>query len=219
MVGVVTTPEGLRLLGRPKLPGADIIEVRVDYLLQAGVSIGRIHAALRERAHATLATLRIPDEGGMYPWALGERTACFLLLLEACDAFDIELATVRTLKSVTEAARQAQVKWIASAHSLVKPLGPQALASLERKFLNAPAGLWCAKIAARVDSMVDLHRLAHLLIRHPNVPWALMGTGTHAARTRSTLCHLGSRLAYGYLDEPSAPGQPSARDLARMVGT
>jgi 3-dehydroquinate dehydratase-1 len=44
-----------------------------------------------------------------------------------------------------------------------------------------------------------------------------MGVGPHAAQSRSVLAGLGSRLVYGYLDQPAAPGQPSAAAVRKMV--
>ncbi len=43
--------------------------------------------------------------------------------------------------------------------------------------------------------------------------------GPYAAQSRSVLAALGSRLVYGYLDEPAAPGQPSAGEVSKMVST
>ncbi len=45
-----------------------------------------------------------------------------------------------------------------------------------------------------------------------------MGLGRYAAQSRSVLVALGSRLAYGYLDQAAAPGQPSAAEVKKMAG-
>jgi 3-dehydroquinate dehydratase-1 len=44
-----------------------------------------------------------------------------------------------------------------------------------------------------------------------------MGLGPYAAQSRAVLTALGSRLAYGYLDQAAAPGQPSAAEVRKMV--
>ena len=60
----------------------------------------------------------------------------------------------------------------------------------------------------------------------PPIPWhsigpiepiAVMGLGPYAGQSRSVLTALGSRLVYGWLDKPAAPGQPSAAEVRKMV--
>jgi 3-dehydroquinate dehydratase-1 len=62
-----------------------------------------------------------------------------------------------------------------------------------------------------------LQQLAALLVNHPGWPLAVMGLGPYASQSRSVLTALGSRLIYGYLDQPAAPGQPSAAEVRKMV--
>lgn len=216
IVGTVTTTAGLRKLATAKCP-ADLIEVRVDALMSTGVTIGRIAEALDKRKHPVLLTLRIPAEGGQGTWTPGEREAAFLLLLEHADWIDLELATLPKMQVVADAARRAKKKIILSAHAIEKPASPARFARWERDFVaNARRATVC-KIAARVNTLADLHRLAGLLLRRPKVPWALMGLGPHGARSRAVLAGLGSRLAYGYLDQPAAPGQPSVTQLRKLL--
>ena len=48
-------------------------------------------------------------------------------------------------------------------------------------------------------------------------PLALMGMGVEGLETRLTLPPAGSKLTYGYLDKPAAPGQPSCKALAQRL--
>lgn len=213
-VGTVITPKGLRLLNRVTLP-AQVVEVRVDELLAKGVSLDEIKAALLRRAHPVLLTLRLPNEGGAYAWRGKKREEAYLELLPHVELIDVELAAAKSLRRVLQAAHKAGKSVVLSSHSLDKPLTAAKLQQLVDSFSRHPAS--CYKIAARVHSQDDIQRLAGLLFHHQNHPWAVMGVGPLAAHTRLIFAVLGSRLAYGYLDAPAAPGQPSVAKLRRML--
>jgi 3-dehydroquinate dehydratase-1 len=214
VLGTVTTALGLRSLSRKSL-AADAVEVRVDAMLAANVTADQIEAALRRKKHPVLLTLRIPPEGGHVAWKVKERRALFLRLLPYVEAIDVELATARSLQPVIEAARTAGKTVILSAHAIEKPATPAQIARWVGQFNAAPSTI--LKIAARIKSWRDLQQLAGLLVNHPDWPLAVMGLGAYAGQSRSVLTALGSRLVYGYLDQPAAPGQPSAAEVRKMV--
>jgi 3-dehydroquinate dehydratase I len=214
-VGTVITPKGLRLLNRINSNGAQIIEVRGDELLARGAKEEQIELALIERAHPVLLTLRIPAEGGAYKWRKGQREALYLKWLPYVDLIDIELAEVKSLRRVLQAAQRAEKSVILSSHSLKTALTEARLKQLVGEFSKYPVS--CYKIAALVKTKDDLQRLASLLFQHQNHPWVVMGVGHLAAYTRLIYALLGSRLAYGYLDSPAAPGQPSIAKLRRLL--
>jgi 3-dehydroquinate dehydratase I len=216
VVGTLTTSAGLRHLGREQ--DVDLIEVRADALMRAGVTVGQIHDAMAKRKMPALLTLRTPEEGGAHPWDLAERAATFLLLLPVADAIDLELASLAKMRRVVAEADQTGKRLVVSAHAIARPATPGRLAGWERGFAAVAEQAWCCKVAARADTLEDLRRLAALMISQPRLPWAVMGLGTHAALSRSVLSGLGSALAYGYLDDPAAPGQPSAKEVAKRVG-
>jgi 3-dehydroquinate dehydratase-1 len=214
VLGSVITPAGLRLLARRSV-AADAIEVRVDALLKAGVTVAAIEKALAARKHPVLITLRIPAEGGHLAWKLKERRAIFLQLLPHAEAIDVELATARAMQPVIAEARRLGKTVIFSAHAIPKPATPAQFTRWTQQFDAAPRSI--LKIAARIESWRDLQRLAAILVNDPAYPVAVMGVGPHAGQSRSVLAALGSRLVYGYLDQPAAPGQPSAAEVRKMV--
>ena len=214
VLGTVTTLAGLRYLARKKL-SADAIEVRVDALLAEKVPVEKIEAALRRKKHPVLLTLRIPPEGGQVAWKVAERRELFLRLLPYVEAIDVELATARAMQPVIDEARRTGKTVVLSAHAIKKPASPTQIARWVGQFPPAPATI--LKIAARIISWRDLQQLAALLVNHPDWPLAVMGLGPYAAQSRSVLTALGSRLVYGYLDQPAAPGQPSAAEVRKMV--
>jgi 3-dehydroquinate dehydratase-1 len=214
VLGTVTTPAGLRRLARPTLP-ADAVEVRVDALLAQNVPVEKIEAALKTRKHPVLLTLRIPAEGGRRAWKPAERRDLYLRLLPYVEAIDIELATARALAPVIAEARRAGKTVILSAHALKRPATAAQIARWTGQFDPRPRAI--LKIAMQIKSWRNLQQLAALLIDHADWPVAVMGVGPHAAKSRHVLAALGSRLVYGYLDEPAAPGQPSAAEVRKMT--
>jgi 3-dehydroquinate dehydratase-1 len=215
VIGSVTTPAGLRLLRRAKLP-ADAVEIRVDALLKRGVTADEIEAALCGRKHPALLTLRIPAEGGHRPWKLAERRALYLRLLPHAEAIDVELATAHALSEVLVETLDQGKMAILSAHALGKAAAPPQFARWLAQHEQRSAHT-ILKIAGHIGSWRDLQRLAALLVNHPEKQIAAMGLGPHAAQSRTVLAALGSRLVYGWLDEPAAPGQPSAVEVRKMV--
>ena len=214
VLGSVTTAAGLKCLSRKSIP-ADAIEVRVDALLAEKVTVKKIVAALRAKRHPVLLTLRIPPEGGQVTWNVKFRRELFLLLLPLVEAIDVELATARAMQPVIAEALRTGRTLVLSAHAIAKPATAAQFVRWTRQY--QPASSTILKIAARIQSWRDLQQLAALLVNHPDWPMAVMGLGPYAAQSRSVLTALGSRLVYGYLDAPAAPGQPSAAEVRKMV--
>jgi 3-dehydroquinate dehydratase-1 len=214
VLGTITTRSGLRYLARKRL-SADAVEIRVDSLLATRVSVEEIETALQKRKHPVLLTLRIRAEGGQHTWKAAERRDLFLRLLPHAEAIDLELATARAMRVVVEEARRAGKTVVLSAHAIDQPASPAQIARWAGRF--DPSPLTILKIAARIKSWRDLQQLAALLVNHPDWPIAVMGLGAYAGQSRGVLTALGSRLVYGYLDHPAAPGQPSVVQVRKMV--
>ncbi len=214
IIGTVTTPAGLRALVRTTIP-ADVVEVRVDALLAEKVPVEKIATALKARQHPVLLTLRIPAEGGCRAWKIPERRDLYLRLLPEVEAIDIELATVLAMSPVIDEARRLKKTIIFSAHAIKKPATAAQMAAWVDAYNSQPQTI--LKVAAQIKSWRDLQQLAAILVNHPDWYVSVMGLGPAAAQSRSVLTALGSRLVYGYLDQPAAPGQPSAAQIRKMV--
>jgi 3-dehydroquinate dehydratase-1 len=206
------TPAGLRLTGR-KQPEADYVELRLDAMLAAGVPLGDIIKFLKKRRVKVLLTPRCSSEGGVYRWKKGERAQVLKQLLPEVDAVDFELASLRELGTAYRQALQTNLTVVLSGHSIKKTVSAEKLCRWVRDFEKKKASLY--KLAVRVETARDLFPLALLLCVNPDHHWAVMGVGPMATVSRQVLSTLGSRLAYGYLDKPAAPGQPSLKRLRR----
>jgi 3-dehydroquinate dehydratase I len=214
VLGTVTTASGLRALGRKSL-AADAVEVRVDALLAENVPVEEIATALRTKKHPVLLTLRIPAEGGRRVWKVAERRALYLRFLPDVEAIDVELATASAMQAVIAEARRAGKTVVLSAHAIEKPASAAQVARWVEQFDPQPRTI--LKVAAQIKSWRDLQQLAAVLVNHSDWSVAVMGLGPHAAQSRGALTALGSRLIYGYLDQPAAPGQPSAAEMKKMA--
>ncbi|PTX97331.1 hypothetical protein DB346_20210 [Verrucomicrobia bacterium LW23] len=216
-VGSVSTLAGLEILQSPAACPADIVEVRVDLLLAKGVTVDAIADALRARRHPALITPRIPSEGGKLTWEPGHREEATRALLPFADALDLELAEIEaspSIRAVYEEALSKGKALILSAHAIARPASKATWKHWTQAFPTHAATVY--KIAGLVKSRQDLLNLALPLVTRPDLPWAVMGMGEGAARMRMALTALGSKLIYGYLDEPAVASQPSLVSLLQQ---
>ncbi len=209
-VGTVTTRRGLKLL-TARIPEVDLIEVRLDALLAKGVDLENILDSLRRRKNPVLLTLRLPEEGGLYPWAIGERSALFTALLPDVDSIDVELAAIQELAPILALAKRSKTPVVLSAHSIHLPVALVTLKKWTAALRRARPEV--AKIAVHVGDRADLAALARILLQDGRQKWAVMGLGPQGTLSRVVLGALGSTFLYGYLDAPAAPGQPSVKKL------
>ncbi len=213
-VGVVATPKGLRFLRAPRVP-CDLIELRLDHLLARAAPSGLVLDALAARRHPVLFTLRAPGEGGAVPVSDADRAAILPLFLPRIDALDVELAHATALAGALAAARARRIPLILSAHFFRKaPDAATLQATLRAMRLHRPG---ISKIAAFCPSQAALSVLLAVQREHRHRHVALMGMGPLAGESRIALAAAGACLTYGYLDAPTAPGQPSAASLPNAL--
>jgi 3-dehydroquinate dehydratase-1 len=214
LVGTVSTLEGLAFLQSPDRP-ADLIEVRLDCLRSQGVELEQVREALARRQHPVLLTPRIPAEGGTWDWKPSERLSWTVELLHEADVLDIEMQSLKSMQHAVEMVVSTGKRLILSAHSIEQP----ATAAQFQYWAEVASAYkpFCAKIASRVETTRHMQDLALFLLERRPAPWAVMGVGPQAHLSRQVLSALGSRLAYGYLDVPAAPGQPSVAELRNLL--
>ncbi len=213
ILGSVITRAGLRLLA--KKTAADAVEIRADALLADGATADEIETALRKRKQPVLLTLRIPPRAAS---ARGKSTSVARFTCASCRTSRPSTSNSRppprcNLSSTSP--RHMGKTVVLSAHAIAKAAPEKQFAKWTAQFEPRPRTI--LKIAARIQSWHDLQHLAALLVNHRDWPIAVMGLGPYAAQSRSVLTALGSRLVYGYLDKPAAPGQPSTADVRKMV--
>lgn len=213
-IGTISTRRGLNKLSQ-KAAEADLLEVRVDSLRAQGMSIIDIKEKLQKRKHPILLTLRTTVEGGEYSWKSTERLLAFEELLPVSDAVDLEIRNMRYVKPILQQARDANKMVILSTHSLDRKLTMGKAERLVREFRSYRVDVY--KLAGLARTTEDLKVLVQLLMKFPQLRLGLMATGPLAKVSRPVLAALGSKLVYGYLDEPAAPGQPSIKEVRSML--
>ncbi len=214
VVGVVTSPATMAGPATGPLP-CDLIEVRLDrwnlppdrwsHVWQQGVV----------RDIPVLATLRLAAEGGCWTKPDQDRLPILQHVLTAADAVDVE---IRSALFTTIAARTAEQgkTVVASFHDFERTPPTTTLCSVLETAAVYPHAV--IKLAVQVRSPTDRERLESILHDPPvSNPLCIIGMGPAAADTRITFPALGSCLTYGYLDEPTAPGQCSCQELRQQL--
>ena len=222
VVGTIR-PEGLAALAAlpriKRLP--DIIEARLDLAVDGAhptvlPDLRPFLATcqrLQETGSPVLCTIRLVPDGGRWTED-AQRLAWFDEALATAAWVDIELESAIAADVVTLAhARGRQA--IVSHHDFARtPTAKELNAIVDR---SRVLGADIVKIATLVESIEDHARLIDLVRGRPDEPLAVIGMGPVGTPLRSYLPSIGSRLAYGYLDQVAAPGQIHAGDLVQRL--
>ncbi|CAN5169402.1 type I 3-dehydroquinate dehydratase [soil metagenome] len=215
VVAPIATPHVLDAhRGAGAAPDCDLLEFRIDGLLEAGDRVG---IAMAESPVPTLLTVRRPDEGGLAPGLdTPQRIALYRAHLASASLIDIESRSLEDLAEVVSEAAAEGVGVVASMHDF------EGMPSQERIgaaiSAAAAAGACVFKLAATPRDMPETMELVGLLCRPWPLAMAVMGMGAFGRISRLMAIRAGSALNYGYLLAPNAQGQwPAAqlRSLAR----
>jgi 3-dehydroquinate dehydratase I len=212
VVGAAHTQEGLRLAQRLKPEQIDVIEVRVDALLN---HLDAVSAALEKITLPVLITVRHPKEGGMGGLSVRARRELTLRFLPRADLLDIELRSAAGMRDLIGQAKAAGTRVIISDHHFRR--APSLEAMIERQKSAFRAGADVFKLAALLPGPGEFARLLEFAGRKASGPRALMGMGAFGQVSRLAMARAGSVLNYGYLDKPNAPGQWEARELKALL--
>ncbi len=212
IVGIISNLQTVpAFLSNPK-PECDIVELRLDRIGVETADWSDAAHAIEDKGIPVIATLRIPEEGGNWEGADEERRPHLLQALEQCACVDIELRSP-LFPELADCAARHNKALIVSHHDYEKtPPSSELQEVMTRAALNDRC---IVKIAVRVNDASDIERLRDLLINPPvATPLCIIGMGDLGTPTRIEFPKLGSCLAYGHLDESTAPGQLSCRALA-----
>ncbi len=187
------------------LEHCDIAEIRLDSLL--GQGFDPTHHAWQHLAGVPLLfTARCKDEGGALDLTATMRSSLLGTALTDAAAIDVEVASRESMRDVLEEAQSRGIPWIASYHDFEKL--PASTALVDAAGQARDAGAAAFKVAARLNSLADVLRLAEFQLSSQGLPVATMGMGALAAVSRLLCAQCGSVLNYGYLGAtPTAPGQ------------
>lgn len=206
IAGVITGTVTQAALRRAKKDGADLLEIRVDTFKDR--SEATLSKAFK-RAAATglpiLLTIRSKREGARFTVSDEERKKLFLQLIPLSDAVDIELSSVKLLKTVVDTAGKKRKKVIVSYHNFKETPTRKKLEAVTAKARKA--GAQCVKIATMARSQKDLKVLASVLSTEKDM--IVIAMGRYGVASRVLFPFLGSLLSYGAIagKASTAPGQ------------
>lgn len=210
VVGVVTRAATLERLGDAS-PPCDIVELRADLLDPA---VDWVPLLQRPRKVPLLLTIRHQREGGRWNGPAPERAARYQGVLEHVEAVDIELLAGE-FAEVAALANRVGKTLIASYHNFESTPRADHLRALISQ--AAERGADIVKLATWTATARDVDTLEALLNDKPPCPLAVMGMGPLGVESRLRLVLAGSCLVYGFLDEPTAPGQVSAEEWVKRL--
>lgn len=211
--------------------GADIVEFRVDLLMEADLSlearIAQIKELVAESPLPCIVTCRPEWEGGLYAGGEDERVSMFEALgtAESPPAYiDVELKAYTASANIRQKInlavdhpkqeRHVRTRLILSSHDFTgRP------ADLTRKILAMQAEPACAvvKVAYRARSIRDNLELFDILSERQK-PTIALGMGEFGLMSRVLAPKFGGFLTFASLRDESAtaPGQPTIDDLLGM---
>jgi 3-dehydroquinate dehydratase type I len=188
----------------------DLFELRLDCLLDF---VENVKSVLPKLGAPLLITARDSHEGGVRKLRLPQRRDLLNQFLNHAAYMDIELRSVRALRSLFVLAKKKQVRRIISYHNFKSTPSMQILAAKAREAKSHGADIF--KVATRTDTPKELGRLLEFMTKsHLDLALALMGIGKLGAISRVLLARAGSVLIYASLGTMSdVEGQLSLEQL------
>jgi 3-dehydroquinate dehydratase-1 len=193
---------------RPGAPACDLVEVRLDLTGRPPGWLVRCKA-IQAAGWPVLLTIRLAAEGGAWNAADEQRLFLFENGLRELAGADVEWRS-KIARPVATLAKELRKVCVISYHDFQKT-PPRK--ELEGVIAQAQEWASIVKISTRLTSRKDEAVLRSLLAGKWKRPLCVIGMGAAWAHTRLSFPNLGSCLAYGYLDKPTAPGQWSAAQL------
>jgi len=208
--------ETFRRIVQPQLALVDVVEVRLDAMLEPELT--RLRAIV---AQPLLCTCRPQWEGGAFAGTEEQRLALLYRALSAgADYVDLELRAGEGMRrELLAALAGTPARMIISWHDFVTtPRAPELADILERQ---ADSGALIGKIVTMAHSPADVRRVLHLLelADEKKFPLIAFCMGAAGRVSRIVTLALGGFMTYAAPDgaEGTAPGQLSVSELRRLM--
>ncbi|EFN57759.1 hypothetical protein CHLNCDRAFT_143054 [Chlorella variabilis] len=195
--------------------GADIVELRLDYLQQFAPEAD-LSRLLQACPLPAIVTYRPTWEGGKYDGPEPQRLAALrLAALSGAAYVDVELKVAPAFFAGTQPWAGGAV--IVSSHDYERTASEEELMALVERCHGAGADI--VKFATMANDITDAHRVLSVLRRCP-VPCIALAMGERGQISRLLAPKYGGFLTFGALspDRASAPGQPTLQQLSGMYG-
>ena len=212
VVATVHSQAGLRLAERLVRGDVDLLEIRVDALVEKLPGVRKLAANAKL---PLVLTVRHPAEGGIGKLSTATRKKLLLEFLPAAAFVDVELRSAEAMREVIAAAKARGIRIVISNHHFRRT--PTLAQMRERRRRAFAAGADVFKLACLADDAAAVARLLDFISDGKAGRVAAMGMGKFGQVSRLALACAGSTLNYGYLDTPNAPGQWEARELKALL--
>lgn len=212
IVGVITSRADLdRAVGMGRPP--DLFEVRLDHFADLA---DHVENALPKLRTPLIITARHPHEGGARKLGLRHRRDLLARFLNHADYIDVELRSVRALRSLLKLAENKKVPRIISFHNFKSTPNARILTAKAREAKSQGADIF--KVATRTDTPMELGRLLEFMTNSSlDLALAVMGIGTLGAISRVLLARAGSVLIYASIGAATnVEGQLSLQQLRTL---
>ncbi|GMH07775.1 hypothetical protein Nepgr_009615 [Nepenthes gracilis] len=207
-----TVDQMLIQIRKAKEQGADLVEIRLDYLKNFSPNHD-LEDLIRQSSLPALVTFRPTWEGGQYDGDESKRQGALQRAVELGASYiDIELkAADEFLKSI-DGKKPERVKIIVSSHNYQNTPSVEELGNLVARIQATGADI--VKIATTALDITDSARIFQVLA-HSQVPIIGIAMGEKGLMSRILSAKFGGFLTFGVLEagEVSAPGQPTIKDL------
>ena len=193
----------------------DLIEARVDLFAEQTLD-GCAHACAQLEASGTpvIVTIRTTAQGGRFAAGDDDRRGRFIAALAIASWADVESEATIVADVAALVGARASGQLIVSHHDFARTPPLATLLGIVDNCHRTPGAI--AKVATAIANDADRDTLFQLLAQRPRHT-TVIGMGA-SNDLRIELAARGSLLSYGYLENPTAPGQLSAAEThARLI--
>jgi len=225
IVGIITNHTQISVIIKNK-KYLDMVEVRVDYLLNKKISLDSVKKILidikKQVKLPLILTVRLNKDGGKYPVDDKNRAAIIRSLAGYADYVDIEINSKYLdllYKWITTGKHK--INLILSYHNFNQLPELSKLKQLYLKSIKYKP--YTVKFAVTVNKFKSLSKLITfrnwIKSNKSNVPATIipMSEKWFGSIGRVLFPLLGSELSYGCIDKQVAPGQLNIRDLHKLL--
>ncbi|HLF06985.1 MAG TPA: type I 3-dehydroquinate dehydratase, partial [Thermoplasmata archaeon] len=200
--------------------GADLVELRLDYLPELDLETLRKEILPKLPKDKVIITVRDPREGGVKPLSNPDRFALLKAASEAGCCIDVEVRNVEYMRSVIDHTVRPDARTIISVHD---PTTKSAKELGARVPIWARRSSWVVKGAYPARSWGEMCDIvgASGQVKRDAERYALMGMGPFGQVSRYILPSYGTSLVYCSFGKATAPGQVSLAEflpVLRSVG-
>uniref|UniRef100_A0A7N0TGI3 Shikimate dehydrogenase n=1 Tax=Kalanchoe fedtschenkoi TaxID=63787 RepID=A0A7N0TGI3_KALFE len=210
-----TVDQMLVQMTKAKEVGADLVELRIDYLKRFSPQQD-LPILIKRSPLPTLVTYRPKWEGGEYEGDDNSRLEALRLAMElGADYIDVELKVASEFFKSIGDKKPENVKIIVSSHNYEFTPSTEELGNLVAKIQATGADI--VKIATTALDITDSARVFQMLA-HSQVPTIGLVMTERGLISRILAPKFGGYLTFGTLEAGvvSAPGQPTVKDLLEL---